>query len=251
MAWSTPASCRHWSTPVSHRRQRASARTPWQIVGGRIDASDGAVVVRRDEHRTSLTLPSFSWRGIATGKAGEVRLAARAAAGGAIDVAGHLGIDPPALDATVEITTLVLPDLTALADLPLRLARGSASGTIQVSGDPAAPRIAAVLDVTQLHTAPPTGAAEGDGQRDERILAVDQLATRFTVEPGASGAIEIASLRLSYPYAMVQRDAAGTFPLDVLTRAPTPAGAPDAPAASTREAGERRGRRRARSTSPR
>ena len=46
------ASCRHWSTPVSHRRQRASARTPWQIVGGRIDASDGAVVraARRAAH---------------------------------------------------------------------------------------------------------------------------------------------------------------------------------------------------------
>jgi len=188
----------------------AAPRSAWKVIGGRIDASDGTIALRRDQHRTRVALPSFSWRDVASGRRGDVQLAARAEAGGEVDVGGRLGIDPPSLEATVSLTALDLPALAALAAPPLALSRGTASGTVELSGDPAAPRVAADLDVTQLHTAPPRP------EDADRVLAVDRLQTRLTVAPGPDGAIEIASLDLSYPYAMVQRDASGIFPLDVL-----------------------------------
>jgi hypothetical protein len=186
-----------------------SERTAWRITGGRIEAS-GALMVRRDEHLAHLELPSFAWRDIASGKSGSLRATARAAGGGTIEVGGSLGIEPATIDATVDLSELALPELTALLDMPLALAQGTASGRLELRGSTAAPRIAGSLDVRQLHTAPPSA----DDQ--ERILAVDHLETRFTVEPGATGTIDVESLALSYPYAMVQREAAGIFPLDVL-----------------------------------
>lgn len=208
----------------------AAPRSAWKVIGGRIDARDGAITLRRDAHRTRVALPSFSWRDVATGRRGDLHLAARAEAGGALDVSGRLGIDPPYVEATVSITALALPALAALGAPPLELSRGTASGTVELSGDPAAPRVAADLDVTQLHTAPPRP------EDAERVLAVDRLQTRLTVAPGPGGAIEIASLDLSYPYAMVQREATGIFPLDAFAAhgagaAGTEADAAEAPAA--------------------
>lgn len=186
----------------------------WRIVGGEIAASAATLALRRGDQRAQLDVASFSWRGIASGaggdKSGELRIAARASTGGAIDVRGKLGIDPARFDLTADVTGLALPELTALLDLRMQLERGSASGSIQLSGEPATPHIAATLDVSQLHTRPPAG------EDAERILAVDRLETRFTVEPGAGGAIDVPTLALSYPYAMVQREASGIFPVDVL-----------------------------------
>ena len=185
----------------------AAETSPWRITGGRIDASAGSITLRRDAHQTRLELPTFSWRDITSSKSGALRLMARASGGGVIDVGGRLGIDPATIDATIDVTGLVLPDLTALLDMPLALAQGTASGHLELSGNPAAPRVAATLDLGQVHTAPP------DGGDKERILAVDRLQTRFTVEPGAAGAIDVASLTLSYPYAMIERAPTGIFPL--------------------------------------
>lgn len=192
----------------------ATAPSTWRIAGGEITASDAAFALRRGDQRAQLDVPSFSWRGIASGTSGdgsgELRIAARASTGGTIVVHGKLGIDPARFDVTADVTGLVLPELTALLDLRMQLARGSANGSVQLTGEPAAPRVAATLDVTQLHTRPP------EGEDAERILAVDRLETRFTVEPGPGGAIDVASLSLTYPYAMVQREASGIFPVDVL-----------------------------------
>jgi len=95
---------------------------------------------------------------------------------------------------------------------------------VQLSGDAAQPRVVATLDVSQLHTAPP------NAEEPERVLAVDRLETRFTVEPGPGGAIEVATLTLTYPYAMVLREATGIFPLDALSGSAS--GAPADPAAA-------------------
>lgn len=184
-------------------------RGAWRITGGRIDAKDGAIAVRRDEHRTSFTLPSFSWRDIRSGHEGELQLSLRADAGGTIDVSGRLGIDPPELDATIDVVSLALPGLAALAKPPLGLGRGVASATVQLTGDPASPRVVATLDVEDLHTTPPSSATP------DRVLAVARLETRLSIAPGESRDVAIDWLRLSYPYAMIERDATGVFPLSV------------------------------------
>lgn len=193
----------------------------WKVTGGRIEATRGALTVRRDEHRVALEVASFSWRGIASGRAGDLRLTLRTDDGGGIDLSGRLGIDPPSLDVRGELTSLPLPAIAGLVELPLRIARGTASGRVEVAGDPAQPRLELQLEASQLHTAPPSPEAT------QRVLAVDRLETRLTVAPGPGGAIDVASLALTYPYAMIERSADGLFPLDVLTR-PAPAAAADA-----------------------
>ena len=210
--------------PAGARAAATREASAWRVIGGRIDARDGSLALRRDEHRVALDVPSFSWRDVASGRAGDLALTLRAADGGTIEVGGRLGIDPPTIDATARLVRIDLPALAPLAEPRLGLARGTASGTIEARGDPAAPAIAAVLDVAQLHTAPPS-AAEGD-----RVLAVDRLEARVGIGAGAAGDVHVSSLRLSYPYAMIARDADGLFPLDVLTTpAPTGSRAPGPP----------------------
>lgn len=210
--------------PPDERTPGPPPRPAWRVTGGRLDARDGSIAIRRGEHRVELGVPSFSWRGVASGRSGDLSLTLRTADGGSIDVDGRLGIEPAEVDATARLADVDLPTLAALGDPPLALARGTASGTITVRGDPAAPAIDATLDVRQLHTAPPS-ATESD-----HVLAVDRADATFHVAPGPSGDVEVRELRLSYPYAMIVRDADGIFPLDVLTassgRDTTPAAAP-------------------------
>ncbi|MBM4245934.1 MAG: DUF748 domain-containing protein, partial [Deltaproteobacteria bacterium] len=180
--------------------------------GGRVDARDGSITIRRDAHRVTLDVPAFSWRDLASGRSGDLSLTLRAADGGTVDVDGRLGIDPPTIDATAHIVRVHLPSLADLAEPALALARGTASGTIAARGDPASPALDLTLEVEQLHTAPPS-TTDGD-----RVLAVDRLETQLTVAPGPSGEVHVTSLRLSYPYAMIARHAGGYFPLDALAR---------------------------------
>jgi len=196
--------------PEAEPAAKAQTPTAWRVVGGEITARDAAFAVQRGDQRAQLDVPSFAWRGIASGKPGQLRIDARASTGGTIDVHGELGIDPARFDVTAGVSGLALPELTALLDLRMQLARGSANGSIRLSGEPAAPHVSATLDVSQLHTRPPAG------EDAERVLAVDRLETRFTVEPGPDGAIDVPTLALTYPYAMIQREASGIFPVDVL-----------------------------------
>lgn len=182
----------------------------WRVVGGQVEARDGSVAIRRDAHRVALGVPTFAWRGIASGRAGNLSLTMRPADGGTIDVDGRLAIDPPEVDVSARLTDVDLPSLSALGDPPLALARGSASGTVTVRGDPAAPAVDATLDVRQLHTAPPSSADA------DHVLAVDRAEARVHVAPGPSGNVVVQDLRLSYPYAMIVREADGIFPLDVV-----------------------------------
>lgn len=212
--------------PPDARAAPARQSSAWRITGGRIEASGGGIVIRRGERRVALEVPSFAWRDVASGRAGDLSLVLRSTDGGTVSVDGRLGIDPPEIDATARLDGIDVAALAALGDPPLGIARGSASGTIAAHGDPAAPAIEASLDVQQLHTVPPS-AAESD-----HLLAVDRAVVQLRVAPGAVGDVRVTSLRLSYPYAMIARDAGGIFPLDVLSRGRDPAGAPDAPPAS-------------------
>ena len=199
------------------------ARTGWRVTGGRVDARDGRITIRRDArdgrssirrdaHRVTLDVPAFSWRDLASGRSGDLSLTLRAADGGTVDVDGRLGIDPPTIDATAHLVRVHLPPLADLAEPALALARGTVSGTVAARGDPASPALDVTLEVEQLHTAPPS-ATDAD-----RVLAVDRLETQLTVAPGTSGEVHVTSLRLSYPYAMIARHAGGFFPLDALAR---------------------------------
>lgn len=189
----------------------------WRVTGGRIEARAGHVVVRRAEHRVALDVPSFVWREVASGKLGDLSLTVRAADGGVIDLDGRLGIDPAAIDASVRLDDVDLPSLGALAGSPLALARGNASGVVTLRGAPAAAAIEATLDVSSLHSAPP------DDAQSDRVLAVDRLAMQVGIAAGAAGDVHVRSLRLSYPYAMIARDAQGIFPLTVLDAHPAAA----------------------------
>ncbi|MEW6269866.1 MAG: DUF748 domain-containing protein [Thermodesulfobacteriota bacterium] len=210
----------------------AGADAPgWKVTGGRIEATAGEITLRRGEEQVALGIGAFSWSGIASGRAGELGLTVRVADSGTIDVGGTLGIDPPSVDVRADLSSLPLGALAGLLDAPLRIARGTASGRIEIAGEPAQPRIALEMVASQVHTAPPAA------ELAEQVLAVDRLETRLTVAPGPAGAVEIASLALSYPYAMVQRTPRGVFPLDLLTGAGSStrdAGVPGASAAEPR-----------------
>src|SRR5581483_11407770 len=152
------------------------------------------------------------------------------------------GVEPERADVTIDVAGASLPELGRLApDLPLAIARGTASAHLRARYDDGRERVSGTVEAQQVHTAPPT-----EARRDE-VLAVDRLEAHFELdsarEAGAAGtergpALRVSRLVLRDPYAMILRRTEGTFPLSAFAAPRAAAPAPGA-AGERAPAGER------------
>ncbi|MEO8601891.1 MAG: DUF748 domain-containing protein, partial [bacterium] len=187
----------------------------WTLQSGAVDLRNGRIRVQRGSAPAlSMAIASARWGGIAPGKPQPLSLRASLDGGGTIAVDGGLGIEP--FDATfdVQANALPLPALTqTVQGLPLRLARGSADATLHITQREGQLRIRGQVRAQDVHTAPP------NTQRPADVLAVNLVEADLAFDSTATPALDIASLKLSYPYVMVQRRRDGLFPYDLLDSA--------------------------------
>ena len=184
----------------------------WAVGSGRIEVRDGRLRGRRGESTVTLAVESGRWEGIAPGRPSSLTLRATADGGGSIAISGTLGTDPLEAALDVRVEQLQLASLAQVAGaLPMRLASGTGDGTFRVAHRDGRMRLRGHGRVRDLHTAPP------DPARPAEVMAVDVAEADLTIDTGASPEVDVASLKLSYPYLIVQRGRDGTFPSTLFT----------------------------------
>lgn len=186
-----------------------AAAPRWTLHSGMVSVRGGELRLRRGAAATGLRLERGRWDGLADDPT-PLSLTATAAGGGAVSVAGTLGIGPLVAEGEVRVDGLDLAPWSPLADLPLRLGRGAVTGRASVVYRDGLRGIAGDLRASDVHTLPP------DPARPAEVLAVAGAAATFAYAAGDPPTIAVSSASLSYPYAMVVRRAAGTFPLSLL-----------------------------------
>ena len=185
--------------------------TPWRLTGGAIDISGGTLTLRRERRRYEVAVDTGRWDGIVSGHPGTIKLSGQAAGGGTIAVSGHLTVEPLNMALAVTTESMTLTNLTdMLPPLPLSITKGTASGTLSLNGPIAALQAQGTLNLDSVFTAPPVAA------RPNEVLAVHHAEAELAFD-AAQHRIDIASLRFSYPYVMVQRSADGVFPYSALS----------------------------------
>jgi hypothetical protein len=213
------------------RAQDSAAGPSWAVQSGRIEVRDGRLRGRRGESTVTLAVKSGSWGGIAHGRPTSLTLPATADGGGSVAITGTLGLDPVEAALDVQVAELPLASLAQVVGvLPLRLASGTGDGTFRVTDRDGRMRLQGQLRVRDLRTAPP------DPARPAQIMAVNVAEATLAFDPGASPEIDVESLKLSYPYIIVQRGRDGTFPSNLFT---SDAGAAAAVDGESRAAGPR------------
>jgi hypothetical protein len=194
--------------------QRAASQqpeAPWTVTGGAVKITGGSATLRRDQDRYELAIESGHWQGIASGRPGSVEINSRSAGGGTLRVSGTLGFDPADIGLTISADDVALAAAAAvLPELPLRIAKGTASGRISISGPLERVRVKGSLSLDEIHTAPPAN-------HPDEVLAVHRVEAELSIDPNRRE-VEVASLKLQYPYIMVQRSARGIFPYSSFER---------------------------------
>ena len=194
------------------RVKGGAAGDAWAVESGRIELRDGRLRGRRGESTVTLAVKSGRWDGIAHGRPTALTLPATADGGGTVAITGTLRIDPFEIALDVEVAQLQLASPVEVAGvLPLTLASGTGDGTFRVTDRDGGVHLQGQLRVRDLRTAPPNPA------RPSEVMAVDVAEAALAIDAGASVSIDVASLKLSYPYIIVQRGLGGTFPSDLLT----------------------------------
>jgi hypothetical protein len=189
------------------RAEGSGASSVWTVESGNIEMHDGRLRGGRGESTVLLTVESGSWAGIARGRPTSLALRATADGGGSIAITGTLGIDPFEAALDVQLAQLQLAPVAQVAGmLPLHLASGTGDGTFRVTHRDGRMRLQGKGRVRDLRTAPP------NPTRPAEVMAVDAAEADLAIDTGASPGIDIASLKLSYPYVLVQRRRDGTFP---------------------------------------
>jgi hypothetical protein len=200
----------------------------WTWRAARIAIGKGTVDLERRGARARLAIERASWRDLGRDRAGTLSAAAHLESGGELRAQGTLGVDPPDADLAVEVDALSLPELTALApELPLAIARGSASGSVRVISDRERLSVSGSLMGRQVHSAPPSP------ERAQDVLATDRIDVDFGFDSTRRPALRVSRLALDYPYAMIVRRAAGTFPLSSLRAVAPPEAGAAAPSPAT------------------
>jgi uncharacterized protein involved in outer membrane biogenesis len=204
-----------------------SAGPGWTLASGSIELRDGLVHLRRGAAAIALRLQAVDWHGLA----GDGPLTVRATTdkGGAITAQGTLGSDPLAATLDIQFDGLPLPPLIDVAGvLPVGLSRGTAEGRSRVVYSDGRLRAEGTVRVREVHTLPP------DPARPTEVMAVAEAAAEFTVDTDAATAVDIASLKLSDPYLLAQRNRDGLFPASLFTTAPSNEDTPAAEAVRVR-----------------
>jgi hypothetical protein len=205
--------------PVPKPQPPAGPRPTWKISSGAIDLRRGTLRLRRDATTLPLQLESAHWDGLQPGRSSKMAATLRADAG-TIRVDGTLAANPPAAQLTARLDEMALPPFSALLPgSPVALSHGTLSGEVRIVARDRLERIEGELHVDNLHTAPPDPAFPSE------VMAVHAADIELTVSMQPRLAVDVASLKLSYPYVMVQRRRAGTFPYLLLEADGTPASA--------------------------
>jgi hypothetical protein len=189
------------------RTEGGGASSAWTVESGNIEVRDGRLRGLRGASTVMLTVESGRWEGIARGRPTSLALRATTDGGGSIALTGTLGIDPFEATLDVQLAQLQLAPMAQLAGvLPLQLASGTGDGTFRVIQRDGRMHLQGKARVSDLRTAPPNPTQPAE------VMAVDAAEADLAIDTGASPGIEIASLKLSYPYVLVQHRRDGTFP---------------------------------------
>ncbi|MGE3496710.1 MAG: DUF748 domain-containing protein [Candidatus Binatia bacterium] len=199
--------------PIEERNDGGIAKGPaWALSGGQVRVSGGKLIVQSDARRYELALESGRFDGVTSDRINRIELTATGPEGGALSVTGAMHLTPPDVDLGVSARAIGLAALTdILPALPLRIARGTASGTLSVEGPPEKLMLRGDVQLYDLHTAPPAA------RRPEEVLAVHRVEASLSVD-WARRSVEVGKLELSYPYIMVERSAEALFPYSALAR---------------------------------
>jgi hypothetical protein len=213
------------------RAEGSGASSAWTVDSGNIQVRDGRLRGLRGESTVVLTVESGRWEGIARGRPTSLALRAIADGGASIAITGTFGIEPLEAALDVQVAQLQLSPLAQVAGvLPLHLANGTGDGTFRLTHRDGRLRLQGKGRVHDLRTAPP------NPMQPAEVLAVDAAEADLAIDTGASPGIDIASLKLSYPYVLVQRRPDGTFPFALFSgeTSEVPADDDKAKAAGTR-----------------
>ena len=186
-----------------------SGEPGWSLRSGAVSVRGGELRLRRGAAATSLRLERVRWDGLRDGAA-PLSLTATAAGGGTLAVDGTVRVDPVTAELDVRVDQLTAAPWGQLVDLPVQLGRGTVSGSAKVVYRDGLRSIAGDLRASDVHTLPP------DPTRSIEVMAVASAAAAFSYTPGTPATIDVSSATLSYPYAMVVRSDAGTFPYALL-----------------------------------
>jgi hypothetical protein len=184
----------------------------WTVQVEAIELERGTFRIRRDEEVMVLLLESARWSGFGPEP---TALAIRAGieGGGTLEVEGTLGLSPLQADVEVRFAALELPLLTRIAGaLPVAIAKGTAEGTLQFGYADGFERVGGSLRLHDLHSIPPRAA------QPIEVLAAHLAEAEFALDLTASPPrLDIDTLKLSYPYAMIHSDGKATFPFSLLS----------------------------------
>jgi len=192
--------------PLQFESSESGAKTTWRLTGGRVDLKGGDVTVRRGEQHYAITIDEGSVDPIATGKRSALDLKGQTPDGGTVTLRGTLGIEPVDLALTVSAEAIGLASVAPMfPPLPLGIAKGTASGSVEVNGPVDALHMSGKLQLDEVHTVPPNAELPGE------VLACNKIEADLIIDPQRPG-VDVGVLRFSYPYVMVQRSASGVFP---------------------------------------
>jgi hypothetical protein len=180
----------------------------WSVSSGTVEAQHGTIRINRGDAGMALALESARYDGLREGRPSRFVATLRAEDGGSIAAEGTLAADPPSLQVTARVERLALAPLIALGPAPpIALARGTVDGEVRMAvRHGRLQRVEGELTAHDVHTAPP------DPQYPTEVMAVHAAALELALETDPSLAIDVSRMTLSYPYALIQRRAAGIFP---------------------------------------
>lgn len=196
----------------------------WAVTSGPIDIRKGEVRGVRGEQSVSFQVPTARWEGLRPKQPGKVEATATLESGGKVAVSGMVQAIPLDAKLDVRLEQLELAPLSQLVPgTPLRLAKGTAAGEVHVAYDTELRRLDGRIELDEVHTLPP------DPARPAEVMALHSASAEMRLASLDPPTVGIASLKIDYPYVMVQRDADGTFPYSLLEPRPPATDAASAP----------------------
>jgi hypothetical protein len=223
-------SASQWSVPgLFGEGTAATGAPPWTVTVGSVDVTGGtAHQVDADSGDTTLELAvdeMHAGRIAAADAAVPFSLVAAVGSGGRVTIRGDLTREPMTGRAHVELTGVVLPPLATLLALPVRLESGVVTGTLELAFARGVLDGSGTLTVADVKTISP------DDSRPEDVMAFKEVRLalrRMQTEPPAA---TLDTLDIDWPYVLVDRTAAGIFPLSLAAapaadRSGVPAAAP-------------------------
>jgi hypothetical protein len=198
--------------PLEVAASNDATPTAWRLTGGTLDLRDGVLSLLQEPQRLELKVSSARWEGLAHGKAGLVKAKAAIGDSGSVEVSGSATFDPPEVVLAVSGADLPLATiLPFVPGVPFVVSRGTAMGTLTIEGPVSAMRVKGRVQVDGVHTVAPAA-------RTDEVMALHRGEAELAFDSQRRH-LDLESLRLAYPYVMVQRSEHGVFPYTLFTGA--------------------------------